>query len=44
MEKKDKFIIKDGSAYCIKCERFLGMTCDPFGEGVCKKCFPPPHK
>ena len=35
--QKVKMINSD--VYCIKCGKYLGMTCDPF-IGECEKCFP----
>ena len=29
----------NGDVYCSKCGKFIGMTCDPFRDGYCKKCF-----
>ena len=41
MNKKDKKTkIINSDVYCSKCGRFLGMTCDPFREAYCEKCFP----
>ena len=36
-EKRTKVVNSD--VCCIKCGKFLGMTCDPFRESYCKECF-----
>ena len=42
MTKKLKRIrtkVINDDVYCIKCNRFLGTTCDPFRKNYCEECF-----
>lgn len=37
--REKRYTVINSDVYCIKCETFLGMTCDPFRSN-CESCFP----